>query len=83
MTEAMQSQESAKEPHVVKRLQNRMESSFYTVQQFADLLSVHYQTIIRYCETGKVHAVKLGRVWRIPREELSEFTGRLRQRMKR
>lgn len=48
-------------------------NEFYTVKQVAKLLQVHWQTILNYIKNGKLKAVKLGKGYRIKKEELDNF----------
>ena len=48
-------------------------NSFYTVGQVAELLQVHWQTVLNYIKGGKLEAVKLGRGYRISKEALDKF----------
>lgn len=48
-------------------------NSFYTVEQIAELLQVHWQTVLNYIKSGKLEAVKLGRGYRISKEALDKF----------
>jgi excisionase family DNA binding protein len=41
--------------------------------EVARILRVTVRTIERYCAQGKLRAVKVGRLWRIPRSSLEEF----------
>lgn len=49
-------------------------NEFYTVEQVADLLKVHWQTILNYIKSGKIEAVKLGKGYRISRKAIDKFT---------
>ncbi len=53
------------------------ESDFYTVQEMADTLRVHYNTILRAIRTGKMHAFRLGygkkSSFRIPKTEINRM----------
>ncbi|MGI5841361.1 MAG: helix-turn-helix domain-containing protein [Patescibacteria group bacterium] len=49
-------------------------NSFYTVEQVADLLQVHWQTVLNYIKGGKLEAMKLGRGYRISKESIDKFT---------
>jgi len=51
-------------------------NSFYTVEQVAELLQVHWQTVLNYIKGGKLEAVKLGRGYRIAQEALDSFVKR-------
>ncbi|MCL5675548.1 MAG: helix-turn-helix domain-containing protein [Patescibacteria group bacterium] len=48
-------------------------NEFYTVEQVADLLKVHWQTVLNYIKNGKLKAVKLGKGYRIEKRALNEF----------
>jgi excisionase family DNA binding protein len=41
--------------------------------EVARILRVTVRTVERYCAQGKLRAVKVGRLWRIPRSSLEEF----------
>jgi len=44
-----------------------------TIQQVMDRLQVADETIYRYIKSGKLRAVRIGGLWRIPSEALDEF----------
>jgi excisionase family DNA binding protein len=46
-----------------------------TLQEAADLLSVHYMTAYRYVRLGLLPARKEGSTWRVDRGDLEEFRG--------
>lgn len=46
---------------------------FYTVQEVADILQVHWQSILTYIKSGKLEAVKLGKGYRISELALKKF----------
>jgi excisionase family DNA binding protein len=48
-------------------------NEFLTVKQTAELLQVHWQTILNYIKSGKLKAVKLGKGYRVTKSALSEF----------
>lgn len=48
-------------------------NSFYTVEQVAELLQVHWQTVLNYIKSGKLKALRLGKGYRIPKNELDNF----------
>jgi len=48
-------------------------NEFYTVEQIAELLKVHWQTVLNYIKNGKLKAVKLGKGYRIKKAELDNF----------
>ena len=45
----------------------------YTVEQVAEILQVHWQTVLNYIKNGKIKAVRLGKGYRIQAEELNKF----------
>lgn len=46
---------------------------FYTVQEVADLLQIHWQSVLTYIKSGKLEAVKLGKGYRISEAALKQF----------
>lgn len=48
--------------------------NYYTIFEVADLLKFHHQTIRRMIRSGELPAKKLGREWRIKKEDLEAFT---------
>jgi len=44
-----------------------------TLEELARVLRVSRKTAEKLVHTGKIRAVKVGRVWRIPRSALEEF----------
>jgi excisionase family DNA binding protein len=44
-----------------------------TVQEVADYLRVSRATAWRWCQEGIIPAFRIGRTWRIPRDELLEL----------
>jgi len=48
-------------------------NNLYTVQQVADLLQVHWQTILNYIKKGKLESIKLGKGYRISQDSLNQF----------
>lgn len=47
---------------------------FYTLQDVADLLGFHYNTIRRMIKSGELPAVKFGKAWRVRKTDLEQFT---------
>ena len=47
---------------------------YYTVEQVADMLSLHPKTIQRYIREGKLRANKIGKSWNITKHDLNVFT---------
>jgi excisionase family DNA binding protein len=51
-----------------------MKSSYYTVDQVAEIVGMHPKTIRRFIREGKLKAYKIGKQWRITGHDLSIFT---------
>ena len=49
------------------------EYKFYTVAEVAEILQVHWQSVLNYIKSGKLKAVKLGKGYRISDTSLSKF----------
>jgi len=47
--------------------------AFLTVDEIGKLLKVERRTVIRLIESRRLHAVKLGRFWRVSREDFQAF----------
>ncbi|MFF4416194.1 helix-turn-helix domain-containing protein [Streptosporangium sp. NPDC001559] len=47
----------------------------YTVEQVADLLGLHVKTVRGYVRDGRLRATRIGKRYRIAREDLEAFTG--------
>jgi len=45
----------------------------YTTEQVAHLLQIHPLTVLNYIKSGKLKAVKLGRVYRVRESALQKF----------
>ncbi len=56
---------------------------FLTLKEVAEKLSVHRETIVRYIKEGRIPAIKLKRTWRIPEDELEQFTRGRRHKAKK
>ncbi|MER8182506.1 helix-turn-helix domain-containing protein [Kitasatospora sp. NPDC094015] len=53
-----------------------MSQQLYSVEQVADLLGLHVRTVRGYVRDGRLAAVRIGKQYRIAREDLESFTGR-------
>ena len=47
----------------------------YTVDQVAELLGLHVKTVRNYVRDGRLRAVRIGKQYRISRQDLAAFTG--------
>jgi excisionase family DNA binding protein len=52
-----------------------MAQELYSVEQVADRLGLHVRTIRNYVRDGRLKAVRIGKQYRIAREDLESFTG--------
>ncbi len=61
-------------------MQNKQktEKAFYLVAELADALRVSHMTIYRYIKAGKIKAHKIGKEFRIDREEFNKFLNRVK-----
>ena len=53
-----------------------MPQDLYSVEQVADLLNLHVRTVRNYVREGRLKAVRIGKQYRIAREDLEAMTGR-------
>ena len=49
------------------------DKKYYTVQDVADLLKLHWQSVLTYIKNGELEAVKLGKGYRISQKALDSF----------
>jgi excisionase family DNA binding protein len=53
-----------------------MPQDLYSVEQVADLLNLHVRTVRNYVREGRLKEVKIGKQYRIAREDIEAMTGR-------
>ncbi|MFJ9027115.1 helix-turn-helix domain-containing protein [Streptomyces sp. NPDC102274] len=53
-----------------------MPQQYYSVDQVAELLDLHVRTVRGYVRDGRLKATRIGKQYRIAREDLEAFTGR-------
>ena len=53
-----------------------MQADLYSVDQVAALLNLHVRTVRGYVREGRLKAVRIGKQYRIAREDLEAMTGR-------
>ena len=51
-----------------------LNKDYFTIQQVAELLHFHHQTIRKMIRTGELTATQFGRQWRIRKTDLEHFT---------
>ncbi len=49
------------------------EDRFYAPAEVAEYLSVNVQTVRRWIQAGELRAYRIGRFWRVSREQVEEF----------
>jgi len=47
---------------------------YYTPREIAEMMGVHYQTVMNWLRSGKLRGVKIGQIWKISKEALEELT---------
>ncbi|WP_067139135.1 helix-turn-helix domain-containing protein [Microtetraspora malaysiensis] len=52
-----------------------MAQQYYSVDQVAELLDLHVRTVRGYVRDGRLKATRIGKQYRITREDLEAFTG--------
>ena len=50
-----------------------IDKKYYTVQEVADLLKLHWQSVLTYIKNGELEAIKLGKGYRISQQALDSF----------
>ncbi len=50
-----------------------IDKKYYTVQEVAELLKLHWQSVLTYIKNGELQAVKLGKGYRISQQALDSF----------
>lgn len=53
-----------------------MDEAWYSVEQVADLLGLHVKTVRNHIREARLRAVRIGKHYRIARDDLEAFTGR-------
>lgn len=54
-------------------IKSMIEKPFYKAEDLAEVLDVNIMTIYRYIKSGRLKAYKLGREFRIEKEEFDAF----------
>jgi excisionase family DNA binding protein len=52
-----------------------MSSEFYSVEQVAEKLGLHVRTVRNYVRDGRLKAVRIGKQYRVAREDLDALVG--------
>jgi excisionase family DNA binding protein len=59
-------------------MQSKNKKEFYTAQELADKLRVNIMTIYRYIKAKKLKAHKIGKEFRIDKDEYNKFLNKTR-----
>ncbi len=62
----------------MKTQKAKKEQEFYLVSQLADSLQVSEMTIYRYIKAGKIKAYKIGKEFRIGKQEFNNFLNKVK-----
>lgn len=49
------------------------EIKVYTLDEIAEIMKVTRRTVYSYVKSGKLHAVKFGKYWKVTEENFREF----------
>ena len=52
------------------------DKEFYTIQEIADILGLHVKTVRNYVRQGRIVSTKVGKQYRVPRQDLEAFIGK-------
>jgi excisionase family DNA binding protein len=52
-----------------------LDQQYYSVDQVAELLDLHVKTVRAYIRDGRLRATRIGKQYRVRRQDLEEFTG--------
>jgi excisionase family DNA binding protein len=55
----------------------KQQKEFYTAKELAEKLRVNIMTIYRYIKAGKLKAYKIGKEFRIDKEEFNKFLNKV------
>ena len=59
--------------NVVQKMDKNRGDKMYTVTEVAKMFSVSRQTVLKWINNGKINAVKVVKVYRIPKEEIDRL----------
>ena len=65
--------------NVVQKMDKKRGDKMYTVTEVANMFSVSRQTVLKWIKTGKIKAVKVVKVYRIPKEEIDRLIDKQRK----
>ena len=56
-----------------------LQQRFYSVQQIADKLNIHFRTVYNLIYSGQLPSIRVGRVYRISQDHLNAFCSQQEQ----
>jgi excisionase family DNA binding protein len=59
---------------MTKRQARKIETEYLSICEYADMIGVHSETIRRMIKDGRITAVRVGRIWRIRKDEMPKVT---------
>lgn len=60
-------------PNKILKTDLKLKDQYYTIYEVADILKVHHHTIRRAIKENRLKATKIGREWRIKKEDISNL----------
>jgi excisionase family DNA binding protein len=51
------------------------EEKYWTPEEIAERLKINVRTVNRWIASGKLRAIRVGRLWRVPDSAIREFVG--------
>ena len=60
-----------------------VDKAYYTVQEIADLLKLHWQSVLTYIKKGELEALRLGKGYRISQQSLDDFIAKRSTKQKK
>lgn len=55
---------------MTKRQSKKIETEYLSICEYAELIGVHQETIRRMIKSGRLNAVRVGRIWRIRKSDI-------------
>ncbi|MCD6225465.1 helix-turn-helix domain-containing protein [bacterium] len=53
-----------------------VKEQYYTIKEVAEMLKVAYLTVYRWIQAGKLGAYKVGKQYRIRKQDINKFMGK-------
>lgn len=60
-------------PPKEKIITQPLQDEYYSIYEVSDLLKLHHTTVRKMIKTGEIKAVKVGKQWRIYKDNLQKF----------